>query len=71
MTEPEDEPVTADSLIERYGNQAYHEGLDIVVRALNRGDEAFSCRVASAEFELIRRAYDKIPRKMDLCPSDS
>lgn len=65
MTEPKEEPVTADSLIERYGDQAYHEGLDIVVRALNSGDETLLCRVASAEFELIRRGYDKILRKVE------
>jgi hypothetical protein len=65
ITKPVEEPLTADSLIERYGDQAYHEGVDIVVRALNSGDEALSCRVASAEFELIRRGYDKIPRKAE------
>jgi hypothetical protein len=52
---------TADSLIEAFGDQAYHKGLRMVVEALMAGERE-SCRALSvATRELMMRGYHKYP----------
>jgi hypothetical protein len=52
---------TADSLIEAFGDQAYHKGVKMAVEALRSGDQA-SCReLAKANIKLLQRGYHKNP----------
>lgn len=52
---------TADALIETFGDQAYHKGLDMAVEALRSGDK-LSCReLCQANIELMKRGYHKKP----------
>lgn len=60
MNENEAKPwVTADSLIEAFGDDAYQKGLRMAVEALQAGDKDASRAISQANIELIRRGYHK------------
>ncbi|MGH9665555.1 MAG: hypothetical protein ACRD9L_14110 [Bryobacteraceae bacterium] len=64
MSEPENRAerlFTADSLIQAFGDQAYHKGLRMTVEAL-QSDDMESCQaLAKATRELMMRGYHKKP----------
>lgn len=53
--------VTADSLIEAFGDQAYHRGLRMAVEALQAGDREACRTLAAVNLELMRRGFHKNP----------
>ncbi len=50
---------TADSLIEAFGDQAYHKGLRMVVESLQAGDRESCAAISTACRELMARRYHK------------
>lgn len=60
MREQEATPwVTADSLIEAFGDEAYQKGLTMAVESLQAGDKDASRAISQANIELIKRGYHK------------
>lgn len=54
---------TADSLIEAFGDQAYHKGVRMVVECLHVGDHESCRQLSQANIELLKRGYHKHPEK--------
>jgi hypothetical protein len=57
-------PVTAESLIEKHGDQAYHKGLRMAVDALQEDDPEYSRSLARACIQLIKLGYQNKPRQV-------
>ena len=57
--------VSADSLIETFGDQAYHKGLRMHFEALRADDIEASRALAQANIELMKRGFHKKPRIVD------
>ena len=56
---------TAESLIEVFGDQAYHKGIRMAVEALQSGDRLTARELATANIELIKRGYHKFPERTE------
>lgn len=54
---------TADSLVEVFGNQAYHKGLQMAIEALQAGDKQACRELSAANIELMKRGYHKFARE--------
>jgi hypothetical protein len=54
--------ISADYLIQQYGDQAYHEGCKLAVVALQLGDRTMTRALAKANIELLQRGYHKKPK---------
>jgi hypothetical protein len=56
---------TADSLIEAFGDQAYHKGLRMACEALQADDRGACRSLCQANLELMHRGYHKKPKEND------
>lgn len=54
--------MTVERLIELYGDQAYHKGVDLMIVALNAGDPVECRETSTATRELMVRGYHKNER---------
>ena len=50
---------TVESMIQTFGDQAYHKGCAIAVEALRIGDRATCVQMAKVNFELMRLGYHR------------
>lgn len=60
---PDKEVFTADSLIEVFGDQAYHKALRMVAEALQSEDRESCRQLSTAARELMRRGYHRKPEE--------
>lgn len=57
----EQSPFTLESLIEVFGDQAYHKGCRMAVEALRAGDREACRQISAAVLVLVARGYHKKP----------